>query len=181
MAKKSSGDSVEKAGQTLVCSFCGKERDSKRKLISGIGDVYICNQCAAVCDAELNEQSDEPGGRLSDVFEAMTNDITVLTYKPIDDDDYIRFADEILPLSFQSAVTLESVKEAFKRKGWKDETEVGAFWLPPFFSEKKTSVGTIVWFAQDKKGLSYLGFEAGGLEYVKNAKWLVAQNKAAFE
>ncbi|GMO49874.1 MAG: hypothetical protein Pg6C_12960 [Treponemataceae bacterium] len=189
MAKKSSDGVVEKDVQPLICSFCGKEGGDKRKLISGIGGVHICNQCAAVCDAELNDQPDEVFGdvsgtfnELADLLQTLTSELTVLTYKSIDDDDCIRLAEEMLPLNFQSLAMYESVKEVFRKKGWKDDSDIGAFWIPPFFSATKTTIGTVVWFAKDhKKKLSYLAFEKGGLEYVKNAKWLVAQNKDVFE
>ncbi len=31
------------------CSFCGKGSDEVRHLIAGPGDVYICDECIALC------------------------------------------------------------------------------------------------------------------------------------
>lgn len=44
MARGRSGD--------LRCSFCGKDRDSVRRLISGPG-VYICDGCVQLCNEVL--------------------------------------------------------------------------------------------------------------------------------
>jgi hypothetical protein len=33
---------------TLLCSFCGKDKDSVAKLVAGPG-VYICNECIDLC------------------------------------------------------------------------------------------------------------------------------------
>jgi ribosomal protein L37AE/L43A len=35
--------------QRYCCSFCGKSRDSVRRLIAGPG-VYICDECVTLCN-----------------------------------------------------------------------------------------------------------------------------------
>ena len=44
------------------CSFCKKNQNQVRKLISGPGDVFICDECIEVCNEILAEQiyDDEP-------------------------------------------------------------------------------------------------------------------------
>jgi ClpX C4-type zinc finger len=38
------------------CSFCGKRRDQVKKLVAGPG-VYICDQCIALCNEVIAEDS----------------------------------------------------------------------------------------------------------------------------
>lgn len=40
----------------LRCSFCGKPREQVKKLVAGPG-VSICNQCIALCNEILDEDS----------------------------------------------------------------------------------------------------------------------------
>ncbi len=42
-----------------ACSFCGKGREEVAHLIAGPQEVYICNECVALCNAILAEE-DEP-------------------------------------------------------------------------------------------------------------------------
>ncbi|MDR2194706.1 MAG: ATP-dependent Clp protease ATP-binding subunit ClpX [Treponema sp.] len=51
-----------------TCSFCGKSGDASRRLISGLHDVYICNECIEVCNTLL---LDEAGGAFSQFTEAI--------------------------------------------------------------------------------------------------------------
>lgn len=42
-----------------VCSFCGRGQDEVQRLIAGPGNVFICDECVAMCSqiiAEENEQ-----------------------------------------------------------------------------------------------------------------------------
>lgn len=40
-----------------VCSFCGKPASSSRPIVAGPNDIFICNQCVAVCQGILDEES----------------------------------------------------------------------------------------------------------------------------
>jgi ATP-dependent Clp protease ATP-binding subunit ClpX len=52
----------------LRCSFCGKSKDSVKKFISG-PNVYICNECIALCNEILVEEEErESAGRIADVL-----------------------------------------------------------------------------------------------------------------
>ncbi len=42
-----------------VCSFCGKPASSSRPIVAGPNDIYICNQCVAVCQGILDEEASE--------------------------------------------------------------------------------------------------------------------------
>jgi ATP-dependent Clp protease ATP-binding subunit ClpX len=42
----------------LRCSFCGKSQEEVRKLIAG-PDVYICDECIALCNEILAEEEGE--------------------------------------------------------------------------------------------------------------------------
>jgi ATP-dependent Clp protease ATP-binding subunit ClpX len=51
--KKKAGDRSERM---VRCSFCGKGKDKVDKLISG-PNVYICNECIALCNRILAEEA----------------------------------------------------------------------------------------------------------------------------
>ncbi len=45
------------------CSFCGKTQEQVRKLIVGPGDVYICDECVALCNEIIEDdfyEEEEP-------------------------------------------------------------------------------------------------------------------------
>jgi ATP-dependent Clp protease ATP-binding subunit ClpX len=46
----------KKTGKDLSCSFCGKGQDEVQRLIAG-PDVYICNECIALCDDILKNDN----------------------------------------------------------------------------------------------------------------------------
>ncbi len=45
---------------TLQCSFCNRSQEDVRKLISGPGDVYICDECVDLCNEIIAEDTDKP-------------------------------------------------------------------------------------------------------------------------
>ena len=47
----------------IRCSFCGKSQGQVRKLISGPGDVYICDECVELCAEIVDEEFEEEGVR----------------------------------------------------------------------------------------------------------------------
>ncbi len=51
------GKNVEKANQTLSCSFCGKSQKEVKKLIAG-PTVYICDECIGLCNDIIAEEID---------------------------------------------------------------------------------------------------------------------------
>lgn len=44
---------------TLQCSFCNRSQEDVRKLISGPGDVYICDECVDLCNEIIAEDTDK--------------------------------------------------------------------------------------------------------------------------
>ena len=38
------------------CSFCGKPAEQSRRMVAGPNDIYICNQCVAVCQSILEDE-----------------------------------------------------------------------------------------------------------------------------
>jgi ATP-dependent Clp protease ATP-binding subunit ClpX len=46
----------KRTGKDLTCSFCGKGQDEVLRLIAG-PDVYICNECIALCDDILKNDN----------------------------------------------------------------------------------------------------------------------------
>ena len=43
----------------LRCSFCGKTQDQVRRLVSGPGNVFICDECIELCQEILDEDYTE--------------------------------------------------------------------------------------------------------------------------
>ena len=52
-----------KSDDGIRCSFCGKTQNQVKKLIAGIGDVYICDDCVELCSEILEEESIGRGKR----------------------------------------------------------------------------------------------------------------------
>jgi ATP-dependent Clp protease ATP-binding subunit ClpX len=46
----------KRTGKDLTCSFCGKGQDDVQRLIAG-PEVYICNECIALCDDILKNDN----------------------------------------------------------------------------------------------------------------------------
>ncbi|MGN0505823.1 MAG: ATP-dependent Clp protease ATP-binding subunit ClpX [Lachnospiraceae bacterium] len=41
---------------TICCSFCGKRQGQVHRLIAGMGNVFICNECVALCSEIIDEE-----------------------------------------------------------------------------------------------------------------------------
>src|SRR5690554_3996941 len=54
------GDSGDKNGKLLYCSFCGKSQHEVRKLIAG-PSVFICDECVDLCNDIIREEIQESG------------------------------------------------------------------------------------------------------------------------
>ncbi len=69
------------------CSFCGKTQDDVKKIILG-PDVYICNECVALCD-EILEQGEGDDQKTTGITEE--KDLKVFTPQVIHQhlDDYV--------------------------------------------------------------------------------------------
>ena len=52
MPAKGSGTRI-----SYTCSFCSKNRDQVRRLIAGLGSVYICDECVELCREIIQEDS----------------------------------------------------------------------------------------------------------------------------
>ncbi|MCA1834102.1 MAG: hypothetical protein LC750_15500, partial [Actinobacteria bacterium] len=59
-----------------VCSFCGKNRRSVKKLIAG-QSAFICNECVYLCVEVLAEEEQEIRSFLQDGGEAQTGTTTI--------------------------------------------------------------------------------------------------------
>ena len=62
----------------LRCSFCNKSQEQVRKLIAG-PNVYICDECIAICTDIINEVSD--GNSEEEVITDNIEDTISYTYK----------------------------------------------------------------------------------------------------
>ena len=49
-----------KNGFSESCSFCGKNASPTRHLVAGPNDIFICDQCGAVCQSILDEEKKTP-------------------------------------------------------------------------------------------------------------------------
>ena len=52
---------MAKRDDRICCSFCGKTQNQVRKLLSGPGNVYICDECVDLCADILDEEFAEEG------------------------------------------------------------------------------------------------------------------------
>lgn len=67
----------------LYCSFCGK-RQGQVRLIAGINDNYICNECINVCNELLEEEADTDGTELD-----MADEKGINLLKPVEIKTYL--------------------------------------------------------------------------------------------
>jgi ATP-dependent Clp protease ATP-binding subunit ClpX len=44
------------------CSFCGKAQEQVRRLVAGLGGVYICNECIMLCAEIITEEQEQALG-----------------------------------------------------------------------------------------------------------------------
>ena len=58
------GETMARASNLTMCSFCGKSHAEVRKLIAGPG-VYICDNCINVCKSILDKELNEDARRQS--------------------------------------------------------------------------------------------------------------------
>lgn len=56
-------DTHDERSLSCVCSFCGKSQEEVGKLIAG-PNVYICDECIALCNEIMTESSDEESGEI---------------------------------------------------------------------------------------------------------------------
>ena len=79
-----------KPDDKIRCSFCGKSAKQVHKLIAGLNNNYICDECVELCEEILNEQD---GDFRED---SDTSDIHLLKPKEIHDflDEYVIGQDE---------------------------------------------------------------------------------------
>jgi ATP-dependent Clp protease ATP-binding subunit ClpX len=56
-------DTHDDRSLSCVCSFCGKSQEEVGKLIAG-PNVYICDECIALCNEIMTESSDEEGSEI---------------------------------------------------------------------------------------------------------------------
>ena len=52
------GDNDNRGNRSMQCSFCNKHQDQVARLISAL-EVYICNECVALCNNMLREAAPE--------------------------------------------------------------------------------------------------------------------------
>lgn len=50
-ARKADGQQQAKPASTLYCSFCFKSQHDVRTLVAGPANIFICDECVALCDA----------------------------------------------------------------------------------------------------------------------------------
>ena len=70
------------------CSFCGKPQNQVMKLIAGPDDIFICDECVAICASMIDDEMDELE---KDSFEAKDEDINLLKPREIKEflDEYV--------------------------------------------------------------------------------------------
>ncbi|MBQ9593084.1 MAG: ATP-dependent Clp protease ATP-binding subunit ClpX, partial [Lachnospiraceae bacterium] len=51
----------------ICCSFCGKPQNKARKLISGPGGIYICDECVYLCEEIIDEETEDLEPEIEDI------------------------------------------------------------------------------------------------------------------
>ena len=49
----------------MCCSFCGRSYDAVDRLIKGMGEIYICNDCIQLCSSIIGGGDEEPAEQLT--------------------------------------------------------------------------------------------------------------------
>lgn len=74
--------------EKIKCSFCGKPQGMVRKLISGPGGVFICDECIEICSDIIMEEFDDVNAT-----DEIADDIEINLLKPMEIkeflDDYV--------------------------------------------------------------------------------------------
>lgn len=50
---------IKNNNMNMCCSFCGKPSSATRKLVAGPNDIFICEQCIAVCQSIIAEEKND--------------------------------------------------------------------------------------------------------------------------
>jgi ATP-dependent Clp protease ATP-binding subunit ClpX len=79
----SSGGGAGSKGNSYRCSFCGKLQAQVKRLIAGPEQVYICDECVAVCMQILTEQVSSQSDSMSEEAESTTIASRIPTPKEI--------------------------------------------------------------------------------------------------
>jgi hypothetical protein len=111
--------------------------------------------------------------------------LIVLQYTHIDDTSGILKAEKILDCTPENLALLGEVKAIFKSNGWEGDGELGLFWIPPFYYSPKAdedmTEGVWVWHVkQHNNGVSFLGIEKEGLDYLKVRRAACGTERAYF-
>ena len=58
-----------KPDDKVRCSFCGKSAKQVRKMIAGLNNIYICDECVELCQEIFDEEmgGENAGGEVSDI------------------------------------------------------------------------------------------------------------------
>lgn len=46
-------------GKNLHCSFCNKHQNEVKKLISGPGNIFICDECIELCNEIIHDSAQD--------------------------------------------------------------------------------------------------------------------------
>jgi len=55
-AERPNAPADEDTRKTLYCSFCFQSQHNVRKLIAGIGSIFICDECVALCEEVIADR-----------------------------------------------------------------------------------------------------------------------------
>ena len=75
--RRDSGEAIKR--RSWRCSFCGKGKDSVRRLVAGPG-VFICDQCVLLCNEGLQsegQRSELSIGPDSEVAEVLLDELRI--------------------------------------------------------------------------------------------------------
>jgi ATP-dependent Clp protease ATP-binding subunit ClpX len=104
----------------LKCSFCGKTQDQVRRLIAGPSDVYICDECVALCRDIIRDElhtAGKPSGRNGYVPHTAGG-----LYVPKPKEIYDMLSDYVIDQDEAKKILSVAVYNHYKRVLYTDET-----------------------------------------------------------